>query len=87
MTARITIERILRDDDDASGQTIRQWSIEVEPHRILIRSRDELSFLMLRADDINQFRNDLNCAQHLAKDMAHDDPSPPPSKDPNREVE
>lgn len=30
MPAKHTIERILRDDDDASGQTVREWKIEVE---------------------------------------------------------
>jgi len=71
--SRITIERILRDDDDASGQTIRQWTIQVERHGITIRSRDELAFLMMRTDDIAQFRNDLNRAESLARKLAIDD--------------
>lgn len=69
MVAQITVERILRDDDDMSGQTIRQWKIEVHAGHVTIRSRDELSFLMIRAADIPIFRLDLNRAEHLAKSL------------------
>lgn len=70
MSSRITIERILRDDDDASSQTIRQWKIEVEGASVKIDARDGAAFLLLRADDIALFRRDLNQAERLARSNA-----------------
>ena len=70
-SARITIERILRDDDDCSGQTIRQWKIESEGRHITIRDReDHLPFLMLRPDDIEILIDDLRKAKRLALEEA-----------------
>lgn len=67
-SARITIERILRDDDDHSGQSIRQWRIEIEGAHITVRDREaHLGFLMLRPSDIETFVDDLRNAQRLAK--------------------
>lgn len=69
MSARMTIERILRDDGDASGQTVRQWRIEIEASHVKIRLNEDVgAFLMLRVDDIAEFRRDLNRAEHLAKE-------------------
>ena len=73
MSSRITIERILRDDDDASGQTIRQWRIEIEGANIKIDARDGAHFLLMRAEDIGAFRTDLNRAEHLARNYIRDD--------------
>ena len=47
---------VAANDDDMSGQTIRRWKIEVHAGHVTIRSRDELSFLMIRAADIPIFR-------------------------------
>ena len=59
MTKRVTLERILRDDDDQSGQSIREWKMEIEDDQIKIRPRDGADFLMIRADDVDQFHDDL----------------------------
>lgn len=64
MSARHTIERILRDPDDASGQTIREWKIEVEDATVTIsgsRHRPE-SWIIIRLEDIDQFKRDLDAA-------------------------
>lgn len=72
MAWRKTIDRILRDDDDASGQTIREWKIEAEPGHITIRLRHGDGFLMMRPDDVELFIADM-CA---ARDMARSLPQP-----------
>ena len=36
MSSKITVERILRDADDASGQTIREWKLELEGKTLTI---------------------------------------------------
>lgn len=67
MSSRITIERVLRDDDDHSGQTIRQWRIETEGGHITVRDReDHIPFLMLRPADIEILIDDLRKARSLA---------------------
>lgn len=62
MTARITIERILRDDDDATGQSVRQWRIEAEAACVTVRA-ETAGFLMVRAGDIDLLIEDLNRAK------------------------
>ena len=59
MAARVTIERVLRDDDDASGQSIREWKIEAETGSIMIRPREGNGFLLMRGADIDIFIEDL----------------------------
>lgn len=52
MAKRLTLERLLRDDDDASGQTIRQWHVERDGELLTIRTRaDQPGFLLIRASD------------------------------------
>ena len=70
MAARHTIERVLRDDDDASGQSIREWKIESEGSHIMIRRREGDGFVMLRAADVDTFVADLRRAQDAAKWLA-----------------
>lgn len=70
MTARITIERLLRDDDDASGQTVRDWKIESEAGRITIRMKHGDGFILLRADDTDLFVTDLERARAAAVQLA-----------------
>jgi len=49
MVSRITIERILRDDDDSAGQNIRKWTIQVEAGFITLRpDNDSASFLLIK---------------------------------------
>lgn len=70
MAARITIERLLRDDDDDSGQTIRDWKIESDPGHITIRMKHGDGFIIMRPSDVETFINDLRRAQDAAKDLA-----------------
>jgi hypothetical protein len=70
MTARITIERLLRDDDDASGQSIRKWKIESEAGHVTIRLEHGEGFILLRSADIDQFVVDLNMAGDAADELA-----------------
>lgn len=68
MAVKYTIERILRDDDDVSGQSIRSWIIEVEPSAsVVIRMNHGDGFILLRADDIDLFINDLTSAQDRSR--------------------
>lgn len=73
MAARITIERILRDPDDASGQSIRDWKIESEPGFITIRLKHGDGFIMLRPADVETFIFDVRRAQDAAKSLENED--------------
>lgn len=67
MARRLTVERVLRDDDDASGQTIRKWQIQRDGNFITIRSRDDgPGFIMLRTSDVPLFKADLDTITELA---------------------
>lgn len=67
MAVRHTIERILRDDDDDSGQTIREWKIEAEPGvGVMVKMNHGNGFILLRADDVGLFVNDLMSAKDIA---------------------
>lgn len=70
MPAKITIERLLRDADDDSGQTIRDWKIESEPGHITIRLKHGDGFLLLRASDIDTFYADILLAKKAADSLA-----------------
>ncbi len=70
MTGRITIERLLRDDEDASGQSIRKWKFEAEAGMVIIRLDHGEGFILLRSSDIDQFVIDLNRAGDAADELA-----------------
>ena len=70
MPARITIERLLRDDDDASGQSVRDWKIECEPGHITIKLKHGDGFLLLRATDIELFSLDLQRAKEASDSLS-----------------
>ena len=70
MAARITIERVLRDADDSSGQTVRDWKIESDEYGVTIRLKHGSGFLLLRAADVDQFVIDLNRAKDSAEELA-----------------
>lgn len=72
MRARITIERILRDDDDASGQSIREWAIESEAGFVAVRRRDH-GFLLLRIADVDLLIADLQRAKTSAIALVSED--------------
>lgn len=70
MTARITIERILRDDDDMTGRDIREWKLCIEGGHVTIKPRDGLDFILLRSSDIGELISDLARAQTMANEDA-----------------
>lgn len=67
MAVRHTIERILRDDDDDSGQSIREWRIETEGTHVTVRRREGDGFILLRAADIDTLITDLRRAQEASQ--------------------
>ena len=70
MAARVTIERVSRDDDDASGQTIRDWKIEAESGHVTIRLKHGDGFILLRLADIQVFVADLERAMNAAVSLS-----------------
>ena len=71
MAVKHTIEHILRDDDDASGQSVREWKIEVEGGSVTIsgsRHRPE-SWIILRLADLTTFKSDLDNAVSIYHQM------------------
>ncbi|MRL69137.1 hypothetical protein [Brevundimonas sp. SPF441] len=61
MSSKITVERILRDADDASGQTIREWKLELEGKTLTIsgsRHRPD-SWIIIRLSDADEFIADI----------------------------
>jgi hypothetical protein len=72
MAARMTLERILRDDNDDSGQTIRDWKIEADPGHITIRLKHGDGFILLRLADIQVFVADLERARNAAVSLSSD---------------
>ncbi len=67
MASRVTIETILRDDEDHTGANIRDWKMEVECGHITIRMKHGDGFIMLCPDDIEKFVKDLRLAESLAR--------------------
>lgn len=65
--SRVTIERVLRDDDDHTGANIRDWKVEAEKGHVTIRLRHGDGFLILGQDDIGIFISDLRRAETLAR--------------------
>lgn len=72
MPARVTIERLLRDEEDAMGQTIREWKIESEPAHVTIRLRHGDGFILMRTADVEVFIADLKQARDAAFALAED---------------
>lgn len=61
MSSKITVERVLRDDDDASDQTVREWKLELEGETLTIsgsRHRPD-SWLIIRLSDADEFMADI----------------------------
>ncbi len=69
MAARVTIERVRRDDDDHTGANLRDWKIEAERGHVTIRLKHGDGFIMLRPDDIDIFTDDLARAKAAALDL------------------
>lgn len=63
---RVTLERILRDDDDASGQTVRSWRFEVDGDHIKIAKNEHSDWNMIRVLDVAQFIADLKEAAGMS---------------------
>lgn len=71
------IERLLRDEDDASGQSIRDWKIEAEADgAITIRLKHGDGFLLLRHTDIDIFTSDIENARDAARSLLKDGGEP-----------
>jgi hypothetical protein len=66
MSTRTTIERILRDADDASGQTCRGWTIEVSDGVIVMRDFNALPFITFGVADVSALFGDLRLAMRAA---------------------
>lgn len=75
MAARVTVERILRDDDDAGGQSIREWTIEGEGGFITVKLKHGTGFLLIRSADIDIFAADLRRARDAAASLSAENPS------------
>lgn len=61
MASKVTVERVLRDPDDASGQSVREWKLELEGDTLTIsgsRHRPE-SWLIIRLSDADEFMADI----------------------------
>ncbi|MBX3481633.1 MAG: hypothetical protein KF842_14675 [Caulobacter sp.] len=72
MAAQLTLERILRDDDDASGQTIRVWRLSIDGQYLRIqRSGTETSSsgLLIRVADVPQLIADLKSIAAAAETL------------------
>lgn len=76
MPARITIERLLRDEDDASGQSVRDWKIEADGDSITIRLKHGDGFLLLRHTDIDIFTSDIENARDAARALLKNSEEP-----------
>lgn len=63
---QFVIETVLRDDDDMSGQTIREWKIVAEHGTVKICLRHGDGFILMRPDDVEEFVSDI----HRARDVA-----------------
>lgn len=61
MAVKLTVERILRDDDDTSGQSVREWKLELEDDTLTISgSRHRpASWLIIRLSDADEFMADI----------------------------
>lgn len=59
MTRRTTIERILRDEDDASGQTVRAWRLRRDGSFIQIGRDEDSDWFCIRPEDAAQLAADL----------------------------
>lgn len=72
MVARITFERVLRDDDDDSGQSIRDWKIEAEPTHLTLRMKHGDGFIILRHTDVEILASDLRRARNAAMSLTEE---------------
>jgi hypothetical protein len=77
MPSKITIETLLRDPDDCSGQTVRQWKIEIEGAHITLRHNHGDGFILIRAADVPTLCSDLERARDLADPYVIEAPKPP----------
>ncbi len=57
MPAKITLERIIRDDDDQTGRDVREWTITRENEIITIKGRK--ASLLISTDDVPDLIADM----------------------------
>lgn len=74
MPTKVTVERVLRDEDDDSGQTVRSWRIEAEKDHMTIRAGggSATGFILIRASDVEALVEDLLIARDTAARLALD---------------
>lgn len=57
--AKRTLERILRDEDDASAQTVRGWLLTRDGDSLQIARNEHSDWNMVRVEDVPQLVADL----------------------------
>ncbi len=68
MSTRVTLERLLRDEDDAAAQTVRGWTLQIADGGISIGGREPGSAkFMIRVAEIGELIGDLNAAADAAE--------------------
>lgn len=72
MSARVTIERVLRDDDDASGQTVRSWRLQMDGGHVQIARNEHSDWNMVRVDDLTLLIGDLEEIRRLHHEILGD---------------
>jgi hypothetical protein len=65
VSAKRRLERILRDEDDASAQTVRRWLLTAADGHLQIASNENSDWIMIRLSDVPQLVADL---QEIARD-------------------
>ena len=68
MAVKLTLERILRDDDDSSAQTVRSWALSIDgDHLTIKRATDQAERVHIRLDDVGDLIADLNAIADAAE--------------------
>ena len=65
MSARFIIERVLRDPDDATGQTVRSWWLKLSGGDVQIAGSEHSIANMVRVDDLSLLIADLEELRRL----------------------
>jgi hypothetical protein len=74
MAGSLTLERIIRDPDDAKGSAVREWHISSEGSLILLRRhKGSNSFITLTEEDFGQLHADLKAMASVIPQMEKED--------------
>lgn len=66
--AKRSLERVLRDDDDANGQTVRSWLLSRDGDSIQIARNEHSDWNIIRVSDVPQLVADLLEIAAITKD-------------------